>query len=36
MSHVKPARRENYPFALALMLCVSFTLYFIFKHRGWL
>jgi magnesium transporter len=26
----------GYPFALALMLCVSFTLYFIFKHRGWL
>jgi magnesium transporter len=26
----------GYPFGVALMLCVSFTLYFIFKHRGWL
>jgi magnesium transporter len=26
----------GYPFALALMLLVSLTLYAIFKHRGWL
>jgi len=26
----------GYPFALSLMLVVSGTLYFIFKHRGWL
>jgi magnesium transporter len=26
----------GYPFALLLMLLVSFTLYTIFKHRGWL
>jgi magnesium transporter len=26
----------GYPFALALMLVVSLTLYAIFKHRGWL
>jgi magnesium transporter len=26
----------GYPFAIALMFCVSLTLYFIFKHRGWL
>jgi magnesium transporter len=26
----------GYPFALALMLCVSLTLYSIFKWRGWL
>jgi magnesium transporter len=26
----------GYPFALALMLVVSLTLYAIFKRRGWL
>jgi magnesium transporter len=26
----------GYPFALALMLLVSLTLYAIFKRRGWL
>jgi magnesium transporter len=26
----------GYPFALALMLAVSTTLYFIFRHRGWI
>ena len=26
----------GYPFAIGLMLCVSFTLYLIFKHRDWL
>lgn len=26
----------GYPFAIGLMFCVSFTLYLIFKHRGWL
>jgi magnesium transporter len=26
----------GYPFALALMLLVSLTLYTIFKRRGWL
>jgi magnesium transporter len=26
----------GYPFALLLMVLVSLTLYFVFKHRGWL
>ena len=26
----------GYPFALLLMVCISFTLYLVFKRRGWL